>query len=139
MMLKLMSFSPVGKIIITKVLRKKNRCLNYVFIIAIAFFFSACIEKGNTIDRIINQPEDKIIKEFGKPKRSSTFILSDTLYEYQYGLLSIYEDSNGKNIEIKESLWILPGRKKLCIWYKHHDNNWIVIDNLLWSYDFVKH
>ena len=79
-----------------------------------------------------------IIDKLGKPTNSQEFILTKKLYEYQYGLLTYFQEPEGKNIHIKELVWEIKN-KKTIVWFSIVDNNWKSLDNLSWNPNLIKY
>jgi hypothetical protein len=71
-----------------------------------------------------------------KADDSTSFVLSDTLHEYQYHLLSYYPNPNGKNIQIKQYVWNKRNNKTI-IWFHNVQGHWISFDNLIWNKNAV--
>ena len=79
----------------------KQKLMNQIHLGKIYFYFIAlfigmcflgCNSEKKLNKKIIGKSENEIIEIYGIPMRENIFILSDTLFEYQYNLLSIYQN-----------------------------------------------
>lgn len=98
------------------------------------FFLLFLLISCNNIDELnINgKQESEIIKEFGNPDNCKIFIISDTLYEYQYNLINLFPNYKKENINIKELIW-KEKNETLAIWLIFKNNHWVVVDNVVWK------
>ncbi|MBN2788267.1 MAG: hypothetical protein JXQ69_08100 [Paludibacteraceae bacterium] len=111
---------------------KKANWYFYLCSVIILFAFS-CNNKPIKDNNLQGMKEDEILKLYGKPNSTLTFILSDSkLYEYRYNLANLIPQYKNESIQIKELLWI-NGNNKTVIWLFQKEGKWVVVDNLKWG------
>ena len=97
----------------------------------------SCTESVKT-NKNLNGKSIKFFKEkYGLPTSEKEFILSKSLYEYQYGLLVFYPEPDGKNIHIIECVWDKK-HKSTVVWFHMIEDKWVSLDNITWNPDKVK-
>jgi|GEM_PF-4151538 hypothetical protein len=108
-----------------------------LFIIGFVFIIFSCNREPWENENLKGLTEKKVDIILGTSDASRIIVLSDKLYEYQYGLLAIFPNYKEKHIEIKEKIW---GRKnkKTAVWFFQKDGDWIEIDNMTWNENFTK-
>jgi hypothetical protein len=108
----------------------------YLLIMASLLVIS-CSQSIKT-DKSLNGKSIEFIKEkIGNPTTYKEFVLTKSLYEYQYGLLVYYPEPDGKNIHIMEYVWDKE-HKNTVVWFHLIKNKWVSLDNLTWNPDKVK-
>lgn len=108
------------------------------FLFGILLFAAfGCKKEIYTIHGLDGKDESQIIEKYGTPQRTKTFILTDTLYEYQQSLNEIFSDSTKKEILIKELFWE-KDKKKIVAWLTKNERKWEVVDNLVWCGDHIQ-
>ena len=75
---------------------------------------------------------EQVIARYGQPNGRNVFILTDTLLEYRYGLLSIFPQYRDSSIEIMEMMWIDSSWTR-AIWFRKDAERWKSVDNLWWA------
>lgn len=90
-----------------------------------------------TSEKLNGRSPEYLINKFGEPAYTNEFIISSSLYEYQYRLFKIYPNPEGKDIRIREISW-----KRLLIrttvWFGIKKGKWVSIDNITWNPNMVK-
>jgi len=110
------------------------------FLLIIVSFFILTVRCTETVkkNRDINGKSIEFFKEkYGLPSSEKEFILSKSLYEYQYGLLVFYPNPDGKNIHIVECVWDKK-HKRTVVWFRRIEDKWVSLDNITWNPDKVK-
>lgn len=113
--------------------------ISKLLFIIVSFFILAvsCTETVKT-DKELNGKSIEFLKEkYGLPTSEKEFILSKSLYEYQYGLLVYYPEPGGKNIHIIEFVWNKK-HKNTVVWFHLIKDKWVSLDNITWDPDKVK-
>ncbi len=106
---------------------------NKLFILSIFFIIILLISCDDIKELEINgKKESEIIKEFGNPDNCKIFIISDSLYEYQYNLINLFPNYKNEKINIKEFIW-KEKSKTLAVWLVFENSYWIVVDNVVWK------
>lgn len=95
------------------------------------FVVQSC-DEPKPIKGLIGKSENDVRGKYGVPTDTSMFVLSDTLLEYRYGLLSIFPEYKEKEVKIKEEVWKGNNRTKV-VWFALKDGKWEVVDNLQWG------
>lgn len=109
-----------------------------LFIVVLFLFLAVGCTKGVKTDKNLNGKSIEFIKDkFGSPNYDKEFVLSKSLYEYQYGLLVYYPEPDGKNIKIKELNWN-KGSNNIVVWFHIIEDKWVSFDNITWNPDKVK-
>lgn len=106
-------------------------------ILALAFILS-CVQEPKYIKEIIGLSKRDIILKYGEPQRETEFQLTDTLYEYQYGLIDKFPELSRKKIIITELYWTKENQKQIVVWLYKKEDNVEVIDNLVWFDDEIQ-
>jgi hypothetical protein len=93
--------------------------------------------KVHTNEELIGLTKTVILEKYGNPNTSIEFILSSRVHEYQYNLINIYPEPDGKNIKILELTWV-DDKFKFAVWFHKMDGEWRVIDNIKWNFHNIK-
>lgn len=111
---------------------------NQLSILVLFFILTASCNETPKTDKNLNGKSIEFVKEkYGQPTSEKEFILSKSLYEYQYGLLVYYPYPNGKNIHIIECVWHRK-RRNTVVWFHKIKDRWVSLDNITWNPDKVK-
>ena len=110
----------------------------FLFIIVSFFILTVSCTESVKTNKNLNGKSIKFFKEkYGLPTSEKEFILSKSLYEYQYGLLVYYPNPDGKNIHIIECVWDKKNRSTV-VWFHKIEYKWLSLDNITWNPDKVK-
>jgi hypothetical protein len=88
-------------------------------------------------EKLNGRSPEYLINKFGEPEFTNEFILSSSVYEYQYGLFKFYPDPDGKDIRIREISWKRLF-KRTTVWFGIKKGKWVSIDNVSWNPKIVK-
>ncbi len=80
-----------------------------------------------SLPELEGKSEEFILKEYGEPEYVQTVLLTDTLLEYRYGLLSRFP--NERNILIREKEFN-EGNLTIFVWFYKKDDEWVVASSL---------
>jgi hypothetical protein len=109
----------------------------YVFMIGFVLILS-CSTLEQSDKKLNGKSIDYLTEKFGSPDSTVEFVLTKKLYEYQYGLLKYYPEPEGKDIHIKELVWINK-HKRTVVWLHYVKGSWESIDNITWNPDKIKY
>ena len=118
----------------TMTIRKSLQCIRIHSLVGfLLLFVLANCSKDEKSNKDYNSKSINYITErLGKPTTEIEFILTKSVYEYQYGLLKHYPEPEGKKILIKEYCWEKKN-KKTVVWFHKTNNDWVSLENLTWK------
>ena len=109
----------------------------YLSILVLFFSLTVGCNEAPKKDKNLDGKSLEFVKQrYGQPTSEKEFILSKSLYEYQYGLLVYYPHPNGKNIHIIECVWDTKGRNTV-VWFHKIKGRWVSLDNITGNPDKV--
>lgn len=109
----------------------------FIFLLVLVLNLN-CSTPEKSDKKLDGKSVDYLVRKLGSPDSTIEFILTKKLYEYQYGLLKYYPEPEGKNIHIKEFIWI-SNHKKTVVWLHNVKGKWESIDNITWNPDKIKY
>ena len=96
--------------------------------VLLILFLSACGGRdAYNLPELEGKSEEYILKKYGAPEYVHPFLLTDTVLEYRYGLLSRFP--NERNIPIREKKFN-AGNLTIFVWFYKKNDEWVVASSL---------